>query len=212
MILDTVYLVDENDEQRRTYARILKELFEGSGLIITDLIPFPTVNEYTALLKSGRVAALILDQKLEDGGIPYSGTQLSSHLRGITPKLPIFILSNYTNEPELFVGGEWSVEDIVPKSIVLDPTSEGAKIFKARFLRRLGVYGDVLDDRAQRYHDLLVKSLKETLTAEEQNELGLLETERVLPQHATELEDVKALENAIAELRRRLGSDDSSSK
>lgn len=80
---------------------------------------------------------------------------------------------------------------------------------RARFLT--ASYGDVLDERAQRYHDLLVKSLKETLTAEEQNELGLLETERVLPQHATELEDVKALENAIAELRRRIDSDDSSS-
>jgi DNA-binding response OmpR family regulator len=212
MTLDTVYLVDENDQQRRTYTRILIELFNGSGLIIKDLIPLPTVNEYTDLLNSGRVAALVLDQKLEDGGVAYSGTQLSSHLRSIAPKLPIFILTNYTTEPELFVGAEWSVEDIVPKSIVLDITSEEAKIFKARFLRRLGVYVDVLDARAQRYHDLLVKSLKEPLTTEEQNELGLLEAERILPQHTTELQDVKALEDAIAELRRRIGSDDSSSK
>lgn len=93
-----------------------------------------------------------------------------------------------------------------------DPTSEGAKIFKARFLRRFAVYVDVLDDRAQRYHDLLVKSLTETLTGEEEAEIGLLETERVLPQHVTELEDVKALETAIAELRSRLNPDDSSSE
>jgi hypothetical protein len=211
MTSNTVYLVDENDEQRRAYTLILRELLEGSGLIIEGLIPLPALDDYTELLNSGSVAALVVDQKLEDGGVPYSGTQLSSYLRGIVPKLPIFILSNYTDDRELFVGGEWSVEDIVPKSVVRDPTSEGAKIFKARFLRRLAVYVDVLDDRAQRYHDLLVKSLTETLTSEEEAELGILETERVLPQHVTELDDVKALETAIAELRSRLSSDDSSS-
>ena len=209
---NTVYLVDENGEQRRAFALTLGELFEDCGLIVEPMAPLPNPNDYAPLLASGTVAALILDQRLEDGGVAYSGTQLSAYLRGIVPKLPIFILSNYTDDRSLFEQGEGDVEYIVPKKIIADPTSRDAQIFKSRFLRRLNVFVDVLDERAKRYHDLLVKSLREKLTPEEEEEMGLLDDERILPQQAMELADVKALDAALAELRERMNSDDSSSK
>jgi hypothetical protein len=207
-----VYLIDENEEQRRAYALVLGELLDGTGLVIEPLAPLPTPDDYAPLLATGSVVALILDQKLEDGGVAYSGTQLSGHLRGIAPKLPIFIISNYTNDPELFKDGEGDVEYIIAKKVINDPTSRDAQIFKARFIRRLGVFADVLNERTQRYHNLLVKSLSESLTNEEEKELGLLETERAIPQQATEIRDIKALEDAIAELRSRMNPNKTSLK
>ncbi len=205
---DTVYLVDENEEQRRTYTRTLNELFRDDGLVIKALAPFPTPADYAKLVADGNIAALILDQKMEDGGVAYSGTQLSAHLRGIAPKLPIFILSNYTDYRDLFEDGEGDVESIVAKKDLTDPTTHAAQVFKARFLRRLSGFADLLDERAKRYHDLLVKSLREKLTPEEEKEIGLLEDERIVPQQAAEIGDIKALEAAIAELRKRMRPDE----
>lgn len=201
-----VYLVDENEEQRRAFTLTLSELFEGCGFAIEPLAPLPKPEDYVPLLASGSVAALILDQKMEDGGVAYSGTQLSAYLRGIAPKLPIFILSNYTDDRALFEQGEGDVEYIVSKKVITDPTSRDAQIFKARFLRRLNGFVDILDERARRYHDLLVKSLRDKLTPEEEKEIGLLETERIIPQQAKEISDNKTLEAAIAQLRERIHS------
>lgn len=205
---DTVYLVDENAEQRRAFTLTLNELFEGNGIVIRSMAPLPNPEDYAALLAGGTVAALILDQKMEDGGVAYSGTQLSARLRSIAPKLPIFILSNYTENRSLFEDGEGDVESIISKKDITDPTTHDAQIFKARFLRRLSGFVDLLDERAKRYHDLLVKSLRETLTPEEEKEIGVLETERIIPQQAAEIGDIKALQVAIAELRKRIHPDE----
>jgi CheY-like chemotaxis protein len=204
MIPDTIYLVDENIQQRRAYVLALNELLEGSGYSVKALEPFPLQNDYAGILASGSVAALILDQKMEDGGIPYSGTELAAYLRSIVPTLPIIILSNYTKDTALFENGEGSVEYLVSKTVIADPTSRDAQVFKERFLRRLAGFADLLNERAQRYHELLIKSLKDKLTPEEEGELGLLEIERTLPQHASEIRDIKALETAIAELKKRI--------
>lgn len=208
MTTHTILLVDENAEQRRAFTLTLSELFEGTGIVIRAKEPLPQCSDYAAVVADGEVAALILDQKMEDGGVGYTGTQLSSFLRGIVPKLPIFILSNYTDDRALFEQGEGDVEYIVPKKVLTDPTTRDAQIFKARVLRRLNVFADVLAERARRYHDLLVKSLQSKLTTDEEKELGLLDTERTVPHQATELVDIKTLDSAIAEIRKRLEADD----
>lgn len=204
----TVCFVDENDVQRRAFANALAGLFADSGISIKEMAPLPKVEDYAALLADGSVMGLILDQKMEDGGVGYSGTQLSAHLRGFMPKLPIVILSNYTDDPALFEQDADAVEYLISKKTIVDPTARDAQIFKARFLRRLSGYADLIGARAQRFHDLLVKSLKESLNAEEAAEMGLLESERLLPQQAKEIGDVKALQDAITELKKRLNKDD----
>lgn len=207
MSTHTMLLVDENAEQRRAYTLILTELFEGTGVVIRAIAPLAKPADYNPIVADGGIAALILDQKMEDGGVGYTGTELSSFLRGVVPKLPIFILSNFTEEKALFEQGEGDVEYIVDKKVLTDPTTRDAQIFKARVLRRLNVFADVLTERAQRYHDLLVKSLTSRLSADEEKELGLLDAERAVPQQATEIVDIKALDQAIADIRKRLDSD-----
>jgi len=205
---DTIFLVDENAQQRRAYVLALNELLEGSGYTVKPLEPFRSQTDYAAILASGSVAALILDQKMEDGGIPYSGTELSAYLRSIVPKLPIVILSNFTKDTALFESGEGAVEYIISKNVFVDPTKRDAQVFKERFLRRLAGFADLLNERAQRHHELLIKSLKDRLTPEEEAELGLLEIDRTLPQQASEIGDIKALETAIAELKKRIKEND----
>lgn len=207
MTTHTMLLVDENEQQRHAYELVLNELFDGTGVQVKAIIPLAQPTDYNSLFADGAISALILDQKMEDGGVGYTGTELSSFVRGILPKLPIFILSNYTEEKVLFEEGESDVEYIIDKKTLNDPTSRNAQIFKARVLRRLNVFADVLAERAQRYHDLLVKSLTGRLSVEEEKELGLLDLERAVPMQATEIVDIKTLDAAIAEIRKRLEAD-----
>lgn len=202
------YLVDENAEQRRAFSRTLNELLNELGIEVIPIAPLASPQGYAELLESNEVAALILDQKMEDGGVQYSGTELSSILRGFAPKLPIFILSNYTEDRSLFENGEADVDVIVPKKDIIDPTSKNAQIFKARFVRRTALFDLIVAERTKRYHDLLVKSLSGVkLDEAEATELGVLEEERLLPQQAIELPDIRQLEAAIEELKKRLDQD-----
>ncbi len=203
----TAYLVDENEEQRRAFTLTLNELFEDTGVVIQAIVPLAVPADYAPLLAEGSVAALILDQKLEDGGVSYSGTELSAYLRGIVPKLPIVILSNYTDDPALFEKGEGEVEYIISKKVIADPTCRDAQIFKARFLRRLDVFADVLDERARRYHVLLVQSLNKPLNAEELAEMNALEGERLSAVAAAERERQQQLDADITRLKSLLGRD-----
>lgn len=205
-------LIDENEVQRETYAAALNALMENTGVVVAPMAPLNEMQDYIALLAEKKISGLILDQKLEDGGFSYSGSQLATFLRSIFPKLPIVILTNYKHEQEQFDTGEKDVEYICAKDEIKDPDSRPAQIIKARLLRRLNVFADVLGERERRYHDLLVKSLKEPLSAEDEKELGLLEEARVLPVQATEVRESQTLEKALEELRKRVGEGEQGAK
>ena len=198
-----LYLVDDKEEARHANGPALQRFLGSSDIKVVPIEPFPEFMQYAALLGQPALGGFFIDQKMRGGGIVnYNGIELAGHLRAVLPKLPIYILTGYPNED--FTGTAYRVEDIVDKEVIEDRDTEEAQILRARILRRLNTFTDVLDAREQRFHELLVKSMKEQLTESEEKELGLLETERLTPQHATELRDAKALEQAMAELKAKL--------
>ncbi len=201
-----VLFIDDDEYERRSSTDVLNEVFQGTGIRVEALPPLPTLDEYAGLLADQKASALILDEKLNTaGGVTYTGVELAAHLRKIGGKLPIVILTNFPDEDDALSRLGWAVEDVVAKKRVLkDPTSPTALEFKARLARQIETAGVVLAGNEQRFHDLLVKSLKETLTPEEEKELGWREAERILPVQAEESAGAKALQRAIAELKAKL--------
>jgi FixJ family two-component response regulator len=198
-----LYLVDDKEEARHANGPALQKFLGSPNIKVVPLEPYPEFSQFDALLSDPNLGGFFIDQKMRGGGVVnYNGIELAGHLRALHSKLPIYILTGYPNED--FTGTAYRVEDIVDKEDIEDRESEKAQMLKARILRRLAVFGDVLNAREQRFHHLLVKSMKESLTAEEEKELGLLETERLTPQHAAELKDAKALKQAIAELKAKM--------
>ena len=199
-----LYLVDDREEARHANSYALQTFLGSSDIKVEAIAPFPQFAQFDELLKNPNLGGFFIDHKMRGGAtVTYNGIELAGHLRALHPKLPIYILTGYPPDDELN-SGAYRVEDIVGKTEIEDRTTEKAQVLRARILRRLAVFGDVLDAREQRFHDLLVKSMKEPLTAAEEREMGLLETERLAPQHAAELRDTKALEQAIAELKAKL--------
>ena len=198
-----LYLVDDKEESRHANGPILQKFLGSPNIKVVPLEPFPEYAKYDELLRDPSLGGFFIDQKMRGSGVVnYNGIELAEHLRGMVPKLPIYILTGYPNED--FTGTAYRVEDILDKEVIEDSNSEEGHKVQARILRRLNVFEDVLNEREQRFHELLVKSLKKQLTSAEEKEIGLLEAERLAPQHASELRDVKALEKAISELRSKM--------
>lgn len=199
-----VIFIDDDEYERRSSTDVLNEIFKGTSIHVEALKPLPTLADYTGLVSKKIAAALIVDERLNTaGGVSYTGVELAAHLRAIGGNLPIVILTNFPEDD--FNKQGWAVENIVAKKRVLnDPASPEAQAFKARLSRQIEIAGIVLAEREQRFHDLLIKSLKETLTPAEEKELGLLEVERILPVQAEEMPDSKTLQKTIEELKAKL--------
>jgi hypothetical protein len=203
-----IYFIDEDEVELRSGVDVLREIFGSETLEVEARPPFPLLEDYALLADDPRTAAFIVDQRLDTSGVvSYSGIQLAAYIRSISSRLPIVILTNYPDDD--FGGLDWAVERIFEKSDMLrDPQAQLTQKWKARLLRQIDVFAEIKSTREQRFHDLLVKSLQDKLSPEEEKELGLLETERILPVQAQEITDIKELQAAIEELRRRLHSEE----
>jgi DNA-binding NarL/FixJ family response regulator len=200
-----VFFIDDDEYERRSTTDVLNEVFQGTSIHVEALPPLPTLADYGELIATQQASALILDERLNTaGGVAYTGVELAAHLRAIGGKLPIVILTNFPDDDFIQLG--WAVEDIVAKKRVLnDPASPVAQALKARLSRQVEIAGGVLAEREKRYHELLVKFARTSLTAEEKVELEALEAERIAPVSAAERERQQQLDKEIENLKRLLG-------
>ena len=203
---NVIYFVDEDAPARRANLRDLNNLLDNPEIKIFDMAPLRSFAEYDGLVASSETAAFILDQRMK-AAVSYNGTDLAAYLRRVDPKVPIYILTGYADQKDDFLGSEYLVEYIIGKAEIEDPNSNAAKIVKARLLRHLEVFNDVRDAREQRFHDLLIKSSRETLSPDEERELRQLEGERIASVAAAEREKQVELDAEISKLKELLRRD-----
>lgn len=202
-----IYFVDEDPAARRANVKALTTLLDNSQVKVLGQEPFASYGAYDALIANPETAAFVLDQRMKGSGhVPYNGTDLAKHLRGIDGKMPIYILTGHADEQDDFLGFNHLVEYVIAKDSIEDATSETAKIVKARMLRHLDVFNDVRDAQEQRFHDLLVKSLKEPLSKEEQEEMDRIEGDTTAPILAAERAHESILAEQIDKLQQLLAN------
>lgn len=200
-----IYFVDEDPAARRANARALTTLLENQEILVTEQEPLEALAGYARLLADPETAAFVLDQRMKGSGhVPYNGTDLARYLRGIDGKMPIYILTGHADDVEDFRGSKHLVEYIIGKDEIDDASSETAQIVKARMLRHLEVFNDVRDAQEQRFHDLLVKSLQQTLTQEEQEEMDRIQGDTTASILASERIKERELSEQVNQLQRLL--------
>lgn len=199
-----LYFIDDNARDGRANAGALQRLLDAEDIEVRHVQPYPRMSEYHQLLADPNVKAFFIDQRMKSGSdVNYNGTDLATFLRGHYAKFPIYILTAFKKETAEFEEHQHSVEDIIGKNEI-ESSAPNSKAVRARVLRRIAVYADVLDETEQRFHDLLVKSLTESLTDEELEELDMLETERKILTRGADLTHERKLEQAIEILNREL--------
>lgn len=196
----TVLFIDDDEIERRSCADVLKEIFAGTSLSIEASAPLPTLADYANVVQQAP-AGMILDHRLNTSGtVLYSGAEVAAHLRAMGSRIPIVILTNYPGDD--FTAQGWAVENIIEKKNTLhDPRGLAAQQFKLRLLRQVEMCGTVLAAREARFHELLIKSSKEKLGIEEEQELQQLEGERLATVAASEREKQVKLDAEIGNLK-----------
>lgn len=204
MARDKIWLIDENPDQLTTYTNVLGRLFPE--LRVEPVQVKARKDEYVEpQLMSPETACIVIDQKLKETGVAtYLGIDLALYFRGINTKLPIYILTNYADDAEQFEEGAWSVEDIIDKREIADLDSKHARDLKARVLRRIDVYNDLLAERERRFQQLLRKSLTTELTQAEMRELDELQSIRGAAIAASEVELLARAEATLLEFESKL--------
>ena len=188
-----IWLIDENERQSRTYVNQLRMMLPYSITVEPIFPPYRQKADYLPVLDDPETVCFVIDQKLKDTGIAtYTGIELAQYLRGINRKIPIYILTNYAQQQDQFVEGEWSVEEIISKGSLCDDRQ--SQITKARIIRRIDVYEDILGEREKRFSQLLRKSLNDELNEAELQELEQLQFERTAPTLASEVAELSQLE------------------
>jgi len=182
-----IWLFDDDTRQLRTYKSLFERVLPKDAEVqIVEQKAFPHKEDYLDIIGNPNTGCLLIDQRLKERGeVDHTGIELASYLRAINNKLPIYILTNFADVPDEFTGGEWSVEDIIPKKEVGDP--EKLRTIISRMLRRMRGYRDLIGDREKRFRYLLKKSLDEELNDLELQELGELKFFRTSAILASEL-------------------------
>jgi len=202
-----VYFIDDDIIERQSSVDVLIEIFADTPISVQALAPLPTLSDYTELVNKAAPAGLIIDERLSTSGtVIYSGVELAAYLRAIGNRVPIVILTNYPDDD--FTTNGWAVECIVQKNKTLrDPVGAPAQEFKLRLLRQIEVCGTLLAAREKLFHELLIKSSREKLTAEDEMKLRELEGERIASVAAAEREKQIKLDAEIESLKKFLGRD-----
>ncbi len=195
--LPTVWFIDENAMQRQTFTNALRSALPDT-IKVREQEPFKSLQDYLPMLANPQTACIITDQRLKESGVAtYTGIDLADFIRGFNSKLPIYILTNYADDTDEFIGLEWSVDDIIAKADLAD--AEGQQIVAARIARRVDTYKDVLDKQSKRTQELISKSSREMLSESELEELENLGLQRSSPALAEELTQAHQLQQLIQE-------------
>ena len=196
-----IWLFDDNTRELRLYKPLFeKALPKDAEVRVVKQKAFPHKEDYLDIIGNPNTGCLLIDQRLKESGeVDHTGIELASYLRAINDKLPIYILTNFADETDEFTGGEWSVEDIIPKKEVGNP--EKLRTVVARMLRRMRGYRDLIGDREKRFRYLLKKSLDEELNDLELQELEELKFFRASAILASELPLQAQLEKMLRKIQ-----------
>lgn len=196
MIAPVIAYIDEDRKEQNMYTRWLECTHE---LQIARIDPrsFKTLSDYDRLLQDHELKAFVIDNKIaEYAGTPYEGVNIADFIRSLDCRIPIFILTNFSDpeDPEY----EGAVEYIIPKGHLNNKVNSTIHI--KRILRAIGRYTDALSEREKIFSRLINKKVTEGLTEEEEVEL---ENVRVDMDSRFALREANALQEMESVTRQR---------
>lgn len=197
--MNKIIFIDDDRDIRATYELSMKMMFEGQFEIVC-LDAEPSIDGMLNVLDSiSDKVTYFVDEKLKHSGIAsYTGTELIEKIRVIDSKIPIYILTSFSDEVEQYHG---DIEFVIDKNYW--ESEEEEENLKKRFLRHINTYKDIKSKQAIRFDELLEKSLFSTLSEDEIDEFNALNLERnkkIADEKLISDESLAKLNNASNEL------------
>lgn len=198
----TILYIDEEEKALRAYSRRLKQI-AGEEITIAAVAPFPSIDEMAASIAAHEdLASIIIDNRLSAAGTAnYLGIELAKRIRQVDDLIPIYILTNNTDDVNEDLG---NVEDVLSKGDLSRPTER--ETISLRLKRRIGKYRQILGDREKEFEKLLRRLYEGSLTEEEQNRLNELSYQREKREYGLNIADsddlIRQVQQAEIELER----------
>ncbi|WP_454254337.1 hypothetical protein [Pseudomonas sp. Marseille-Q8238] len=172
---ETIIFIDDEETSRILYTGTLQDIY-GDEYKVLAIQPNETIaGMLNTLDRYEGVVSIVIDEKLHVGvGTDYKGSQLVEAIRVADDKLPLYIL---TSEMGLIEPPFGSVEYIIDKSrIEQDAYKEQLTLLMRRHINS---FNEIKSKRAERFDELLRKSVEVELTPEEHEEFSTLDFLRV---------------------------------
>lgn len=168
-----VIYIEDQESSRTLFSDLLSAILGDECEILAPTLEKTKSDMLDKLFYSKELrgaSTFIIDEKLcMTGEADYQGSQLADDIRALDEKTPVYILTSYAQDVDALAG---SIEFVIDKNDISDIT-KGQSIAQ-RILRHINIYKDIRCERSNRFDQLLIKSLNNTLTAEEVDEFNQL--------------------------------------
>lgn len=197
---NVVLYIDEEPRALKINGRALQRCF-GDDATVIPLEPIMIKEKMVELIfNHENLSSIIIDQKLNAAGTAdYFGTELADAIRQIDKKIPVYILTNFSQELD---PNNKNIEYLLSKDDLT--CQEKIKTISTRVRRHLNTFNDILSERERRFDELLRKHHSTGLSEDEYKEfqeIGFYRERKIL---ASELIDSIELERKLLEVERKL--------
>ncbi len=199
MVKKVIYIDEDRDQRTLIPPRIIQAFVDE--IVVEALAPQPTVEKMCEFLISseGDIISLIFDQILhETGEADYSGSDIAEMYRLYNQDIPIFILTSHPEDLEYMVGEYDFV--LAKNNFSPNPTEEVKNLIRSHANK----YQRTKKFRSERLYELLEKSVLDSLTEEEDEELSGLNVIRSAEFNLLESEDAKTMREKLDEQQKIL--------
>ncbi|GEM_PF-539473 len=179
-----IIFIDEQKSEHRKFQRLFMQEIATSEVIITPLLPSPTLDIMIEEIFSFHPDALVVDWNLNDiknegtaYNIGYTGSDLVKEFLSIRKSFPCFIATSL-DEDASRAHSTFDVNMIYPKSSGLDEKSNSDQIltFKDKILLQIDKYRTLISEKETRFEMLINKKRNgENLKYDEEVEIRELD-------------------------------------
>ncbi|WP_371331822.1 hypothetical protein [Klebsiella quasipneumoniae] len=173
--MNTIIFIDDDSDVRETYQLAMSIMFSDDFKILC-LDVEPSLESMIQVLNNiPDKVTYFIDEKLKHSGVAsYTGVELVERIRMFDSKIPIYILTSFSDEIEKYLG---NIEFVIDKNDW--ELSDDENNLTKRFLRHINTYKDIKSQQAKRFDFLLEKSIFSTLSDNELEEFKALDLSRV---------------------------------
>ncbi|MBX3282444.1 MAG: hypothetical protein KF756_08205 [Acidobacteria bacterium] len=211
-------IIDDSKDYRDSFVEDFEDLDSANFKLdkedwqVAVTAPLPDINEYPDWILENDLTAVILDEKLQNGGVTYGGHEVLELIKGKFP-LPVFVVTEYKDDPDLETQFEKATDIIGKPEWARERTR-----FAGRVLSSAKDYSDVYVSKHIEMDALADKAAKDEANEDEIKKLEALRDQIQLPlmkEDATREEvlnefesSVNLLEDLIIKAKERLGEQD----
>lgn len=178
-----ILIVDDRQNVRQTLREIIELNLPEGDFLVDDMFPLPSVEDYPSYVRENDVAAIILDERLNESKDPETGNHIEYYghdiidlLRGALPDFPVYVVTTFRTSQDL-LNKEEKFEDVIER----DEFMKKAELYSQRIQRAASRFRSSMQQNLVDLNDLTVKAAEGRISPEEMSRLSAIRQVLGLP-------------------------------